>query len=288
MRSASRSIRALIQPKAEPLTAYLSPVELARTLWRQRHVIAQLGRRQIQARHRGSFLGVLWTLLNPLLLLAVYTLVFTELLPVAPDASGNRVPFVLRMFCGIVVMGIFSETVQRAAGVVVANANFVKKVVFPLVTLPAADLYACAVLGAMNLVVVLLAVLVFQGTLHWTIVFFPLVALPLLLLTLGAAWLVAALGVYVRDIAVSIGLFLTVLFLLTPIFYRVETVRADLQWLLRLNPMATVVDATEAVLVLGQAPPWASLGLTILVSAAVAQAGFAAFQACKRGFADVL
>jgi lipopolysaccharide transport system permease protein len=281
------STRIRIRPKSEPLGLHLRPAELGRTLWRHRQLVARLGRRQVQARHRGSFLGFLWTLLNPLLLLAVYTLVFTVLMPVDPGPEG-RLDFVLRLFCGIVVFSVFSETVQRAAAVIPAHANYVKKVVFPLEVLPAADLWASAALAGVNAAVLLVVVTVTKGAFPWTAVLFPLVVPPLLLVTLGVSWFVASLGVYVRDIASSIGVLMTMLFFLTPVCYRSEAVPPEWRWLVTFNPLAVLVDAARATLVATEPPDWRALGVAWLLAAAVAQAGFAWFRATKRGFADVL
>lgn len=271
------------QPRAAP---YLRPDELWRSLWRNRHVAAHVARRQVQSRHRGSHLGVLWTVVHPLLLLGVYTLVFTELLPVGVE-PGQRLDFVLRVFCGLVLFGVFAETVQRAPTAIVGHANYVKKCVFPLEALPVADLWASAWCGALN-VGVLTAVVALAGAISWTALLFPLVLPPLLLLTLGLAWLLAALGVYVRDLSVSIGVLVTVAFFLTPIVYRAQDVPTRWQWLMECNPMAVVVETGRATLLGGTAPDWTALLVAYLLAFGVAQLGFAWFQATKRGFADVL
>lgn len=279
--------RTVIESQAVPLAAHLRPLEPWRALWRHRHVIAQLGRRQVQARHRGTYLGMLWNLVNPLLLLSVYSLVFIELMPVGVE-PGERLAFVLRMFCGLVLFNCFAETVLRAPGTVLGSANYVKKIVFPLEALPAADLWASAVGCGMNLVV-LLAAAVFAGSgLHASMLLFPLVLPPLLLFTLGVAWLVAALGVYVRDLQASIGVLMTVLFFLTPVFYSLEGQDDSLRAVLQLNPLAVLIEASRATLLAGQAPSWRSLGLAYVVALIVAQAGFAWFRATKRGFVDVV
>lgn len=256
-------------------------------VWRHRHVIAHLGRRQVQVRHRGSYLGWTWTLLHPLLLLGVYTLVFTVLLPVG-GGPGQRLDFALRVFCGLVVFGVFSETVQRAPLSVVGHPNYVKKMVFPLEALPLADLWASSVCGALNLLVLLVAVLGVHGTLPATALLFPLVVPPLLLLSAGAAWLLASLGVFVRDLGASIGVLVTMLFFLTPVIYRLEDVPQRWQWLAAANPMAGLVEAARATLLEGRAPAWGPLAMASVVAVVVAHLGFAWFRATKRGFADVV
>jgi lipopolysaccharide transport system permease protein len=276
------TVRTVIQARAEPLGVHLRPLELWRALWRHRHLVAELGRRQVVARHRGSYLGLLWTVVQPLLLLAVYTLVFTVLMPVS--VPEGRFAFVLRLFCGLVVFSVFSDTVLRAPAAVTGNPSYVKKVVFPLEVLPTADLWANTVVLALNLSVLLLV----SGSLHWTLVLFPLVLPPLLLVTLGCSWLVASLGVYVRDVAVSVGVLMTALFFLTPIVYRLDDVPAQWRFLMELNPLAVLVDAARATLLEGHPPHWRALAMAWALALVVAQAGFAWFRATRRGFADVL
>ncbi len=276
-----------IRPQAPPLAGQLHPRELVLALWRHRHVVRELGRRQVHARHRGSYLGLAWTVLHPLLLLAVYTLVFTVWLPIAPGPDG-RLGFVLQVFCGLVLFGLFAETVQRAPLAVVANPNYVRKAVFPLEVLPLADLWASTVLGALNLAVLMLAVLVVQGGWSASVLWFPLVLPPLLAFTAGIGWFLAALGVYVRDLAASIGVLVTALFFLTPVLYRLDQVPDAWRWIVQLNPLATILDAARRTLLDGLAPSWPALAIAWVVALATAQLGFAWFRATKRGFADVV
>jgi lipopolysaccharide transport system permease protein len=274
----------LITPRAAAVAGL--PTALVRTLWQQRHVIAQLGRRQVQSRHRGSLLGWAWVVLNPLLQLAVYTLAFTVLFPVAGDL-GSRIDFSLRLFCGLVLWWVFADTVSRAPTAIVSNPNFVKKVVFPLEALPAADLYESLCLAAVNLAVLGVAALI-HGSLSWTALLFPLAFPPLVLLSLGTAWFFAALGVYMRDLRASIGVLITALMFLTPIFYRLDDVPARLRGLLQANPLAVVIETGRRTLLWAEQPDWVALSVAYAVGAAAAVLGFAWFRATKRGFADVL
>src|SRR5690606_40837102 len=136
--------------------------------------------------------------------------------------------------------------------------------------------------------VLMTVVLLVTGTWPWTVLLFPLVVPPLLLLVAGVAWLVAALGVYVRDIAASIGVLITALFFLTPVVYRLDQVPARWQWLMELNPMAVLVEASRATLLAGRPPDWRALAVAYGLALVTAQLGFAWFRATKRGFADVV
>lgn len=278
------SIRTVITPEVDSRWLHLSPVSLLRLLAQHRQLIGQLARRQVDARFRGSHLGRLLAVLNPLLLLGVYTLVFTTMLPIG-DAN-DRLGFALRLFSALTVYQVFADTVGRAPLLVVGNPNYVKKVVFPLEVLPVAEMLAAAILACGSLVI-LLAALVVTGRLGTTALAFPLVVPPLFGVTLGIAWIMAALGVYVRDLASTIGVLLTVLLYLTPVFYDLDQL-GQWRWLAELNPLAAVVDSGRAVLVLGRAPDWAGLAWSWLGGALVAYVGFVWFRLTKRGFADVL
>jgi lipopolysaccharide transport system permease protein len=278
------SHRTVITPRAGGESLHLSPRSLWRALMDHRQLIAQLARRQVDARFRGSYLGRLLALVNPLLLLGVFTLVFTELLPIGdPD---DRFGFALRLFSGLLLYSVFADTVGRAPTLVVGNPNYVKKVVFPLEVLAVAELMASALLACGSLLILLLALLV-TGRLTVTAFAFPLVVPPVLCTTLGVAWMVTSLGVYVRDIASSIGVLLTILLYLTPVFYGLDQL-GDWRWLAELNPLAAAVDSGRRALVLGAEPDWRGLAIAWGAGAVVAYLGFVWFRLTKRGFADVL
>ncbi|MEO6596286.1 MAG: ABC transporter permease [Planctomycetota bacterium] len=279
------SFRTVITPDVDLRTLRLGPGSMLRLLWAQRQLIVQIARRQVEARFRGSLLGRLLALVNPLLLLGVYTLVFTTLMPM-PGAAADRFGFALKLFGGLLLYQVFAETVGRAPTLIVGNANYVKKGVFPLEVLPIADMLAAAMLAAGNLVVLVVALLL-AGKLSVTALAFPLVLPPLFGVTAGVAWFMASLGVYVRDLASTIGVLLTMLLYLTPVFYE----PADLgswRWLADLNPLAGVFDAGRRALVHGTWPDWATLGQSWIGGALLAWLGFAWFRGTKRGFADVV
>lgn len=282
------STRTLITPQNAPLGRSLSPAAMLETLWAHRQVIRQLGARQVQSRHRGSVLGMAWTLLNPLLLLAVYTLIFSVVLRVGGQSAAERVEFAVMMFTGMVLFSVFSDTLSRAPLAISSRPNYVKKVVFPLEALPASELYASLVLGAASLVVLLVAIAIVQGGFAVTALAFPLVLPPLVLLTLGASWLVSALSVFVRDIATSIGVVVTMLFFLTPVFWQVPDWPPELQTYVWLNPLAVLVEAARDCLLRDLWPDPLRMTLVYVASFAVAMLGFAWFRHSKRGFADVL
>jgi lipopolysaccharide transport system permease protein len=191
----------------------ISPASLAASLWRNRQLLAQMTRREVVGRYKGSALGLAWSFFNPVFMLVVYTFVFSEIFRSRWSGLGgdeSKTQFALVLFVGMIVLGLFSEVVNRAPGLILANANYVKKVVFPLEVLPVVNLGAALFHSLISLAVLLAAYALFNGALQWTAVFVPLVLLPLLILILGLAWMLASLGVFLRDVGQFVAILTTV------------------------------------------------------------------------------
>ncbi len=266
-----------------------SPRALFASFWGNRELIVQLTRREVLSRYRGSILGLAWSFFNPLLMLVVYTFVFSVIFKArwGPNEESTA-DFAIVLFVGLIIHGLFAECVNRAPGLILANVNYVKKVMFPLEILPwvaaGSALFHCAV----SIAVLLTAQLVFQHTLASTVVFLPIVLVPLLFATMGFAWFLASIGVYVRDIGQTIGIFTMVLLFLSPVFYPADALPENYRFLLLLNPLTSVIEDARRVLIWGQAPAWAGLMLYAAASFGVAWLGFWWFQRTRRGFADVV
>lgn len=267
----------------------ISPREMLASAWRHRGLIAALVRREIAARYRGSVFGMLWSLLTPILMLMIYTFVFSVVFKARWNAgSDSKTEFALMLFAGLMVFSLLSECINRAPGLVIGNTNYVKKVIFPLEILPVVALGSAAFNLAINLLVWLLAHLVFFGTLHASLVFLPIVLLPLVLMTLGGSWLLAALGVFLRDSGQVVSVLMSILLFVSPIFYPVAALPEAYRGYLQLNPLTGVVEQTRAVLFLGQTPDFVQLGFSLTGAAIFCWLGFALFQKTRKGFADVL
>lgn len=282
----------LAQPAARTERAlyYLNPLTLARSLWRQRSLIWQFTQREVLGRYKGSFLGIFWSLVNPLALLLIYTFVFGVVFqsrwPQARTTSLSE--FALITFCGLMVHNVFAEAVVRAPTLIVGVPNYVKKVVFPLEVLVVSTLGGALFHGAVSLLILLGALLVTTGGLAWTLPLLPVVLLPLVFLVLGVSWFLASLGVFIRDIGHSIALAVQMLFFLTPIFYPLEAIPQPFQTLIRLNPMSTIVESSRAVVLWGRMPDWEALGVWTLVGVVVMLLGYTWFMKSRRAFADVI
>jgi lipopolysaccharide transport system permease protein len=263
---------------------------LLRSLWRNRQLIVQMTRREVVGRYKGSVMGLAWSFFNPVLLLAVYTFVFSVVFQSrwGVDGEQTRTQFAVVLFAGLIVHGLLAEVLNRAPGLILSNVNYVKKVVFPLEILPVVSLGAALFHSLISLGVLLLAFFAFNGYVHWTAFLAPIVLLPLAILSLGIAWMLASLGVFLRDVGQVIGLVTTVMMFLAPVFYPVTALPEEFRPWLMANPLTFIIEQARAVLVWGHMPDWVGLGIYTLVAVAVAWLGYAWFQRTRRGFADVL
>ena len=266
-------------------------VALAKSLWRNRQLIVQMTKREVVGRYQGSALGLAWSLLNPVFMLVVYTFVFSEIFKLRWAGVGSddsKTQFAVVLFVGMIVLGLFSEVLNRAPGLILSNVNYVKKVVFPIEILPVIAMGAALFHSLISFCVLLTAFALFNGYLHWTVVFFPLVLLPLVILTVGLAWMLASLGVFLRDVGQTIGIITTVLMFLSPVFYPVAAVPEKARPFIMANPLTFIIEQAREVLIWGHLPNSLGLGIYTLAATVVAWAGYAWFQKTRKGFADVL
>jgi lipopolysaccharide transport system permease protein len=267
-----------------------SPRALVASLSAHRELIGQLVRRDVIGRYRGSLLGVAWSLFNPILMLLVYTFVFSFVFKTrwGGDAGDSHTSFAILLFVGMIVHALFSEVANRAPALILANISYVKRVVFPLEILPWVTLGSALFHGTVSLIVLLAAQLLFNHGLPWTLILFPLLLVPFLTLIIGIAWFLAATGVYVRDIAQTIGIITMVMLFLSPVFYPLSSLPPRTQIAFYVNPLTFMIEESRKVLLLGQLPSWGGLFVYSLIAMAVAWGGFWWFQKTRRGFADVV
>ncbi|SOY88855.1 Transport permease protein [Cupriavidus taiwanensis] len=268
----------------------LSPQSMFLVVWRQRHLIWQMTRREIVGRYQGSIMGVLWSFLNPLCMLLVYTFVFSVVFQShwGKDSPGGRGSFALILFAGLMTFSVFSEAITRAPGLVTSNVNYVKKVVFPLEILPIISLASVLFHALISFVILMLAFCLIVGMPSMTVLFFPLVLAPLVFFVLGVSWVLASIGVYLRDVQQTMTLLVTVTMFMTPIFYPLDALPMSFRRYLEFNPMTYFVDEARRVLVFGQPPHWPSLAIALPLSVGVAYLGYLWFQKTRPGFSDVL
>ena len=262
-----------------------------RPLWelpRRFDLIWPLARRMTLARYRGSALGLLWALLTPAVMIGVFTFLFAGVFGARFTEGGTPLEYALYLFCGLLPWTAFSETVQQSAGVVVAHANLVKRVVFPLETLPVAQALSALVAQLFGTAALLVATLIIRGELHATALWLPVLLVPQLLLTLGGAWLVASLGVFVRDTAQVLGLLLMAWMYLTPIIYPEQVIPQRFRPALELNPFTPLVRSYRRALLEGLQPDWAGLAYTAALALCLFLLGYWWFARTRKNFADVI
>ena len=267
-----------------------SLIALANSLWRNRRLIAQMTRREVVGRYKGSALGLAWSFFNPVFMLAVYTFVFSVVFKARWSAGEDesKTQFAVVLFVGMIVHGLFAEVLNRAPTLILSNTNYVKKVVFPIEILPVVSMGAALFHSLISLGVLLTAFVLFNGYLHWTAIFVPVVLLPFVIFTLGLAWLLASLGVFLRDVGQTVAIFTTIMMFLSPVVYPVTAVPERMRPWLMANPLTFIIEQARDVLIWGYQPKWLALGAYTLAAVAVAWVGYAWFQKTRKGFADVL
>lgn len=269
---------------------YLNPVGPSYNLYLNRDLLRQFTRREIEGRYRGSYLGIVWSMILPLMMLVIYTFVFSIIFKARwqPDVETSQGEFALTLFAGLIAFNIFSECVSRAPTLITTNPNYVKKVVFPLEILPASTLGAALFHSLVSIVILIVATLLIRGTISVTIVLLPLAVFPLIGLCLGLGWFLASLGVYVRDTAYAIGILTQVLFFMSAIFYPVSAVPEALRPIMYLNPLTTIVESFRQVLIWNQPLNWGAWLLVTVVAGVLLLLGYTWFMKTKSGFADVI
>jgi lipopolysaccharide transport system permease protein len=267
-----------------------SIVALCRSLIQHRQLIVQMIQREVVGRYKGSVMGLGWSFFNPILMLAVYTFVFSVVFKArwGIDTGESKTQFAVILFVGMIVHGLFSEVLNRAPSLILSNVNYVKKVVFPLEILPVIAMGAALFHSLISVCVLLAAFAIFNGFLQWTVVFIPFVLLPFIILTLGLAWMLASLGVFVRDIAQTVSIVTLIMMFLAPVFYPITALPEEFRpWLLA-NPLTFIIEQAREVAIWGHLPDFKGLAMYTLQSCIWAWLGFAWFQKTRKGFADVL
>lgn len=265
-------------------------LEMVASLWRNRQLIWQMSKREVIGRYRGSIMGMTWSFFNPVFMLVVYTFVFSVVFKARWGVSeaGSKTSFAILLFVGLLVHGLFAECSNRAPGLILGNVNYVKKVVFPLEILPWIAMGSALFHTVISLIVLLAAQLILNHSLPWTAIFFPVVLMPLLLTTIGVAWFLSAIGVYLRDVSQTISIITTVLLFLSPVFYPISALPEQYQVWMKLNPLTFIIEEGRKSLVFGQIPDWSNWSLYMIASLMIAWSGFWWFQKTRKGFADVL
>lgn len=254
-----------------------------------RRLASALIRRDVLTRYRGSVLGMLWSILSPLLLLLTYTLVFSVFFRnkwgEGLDWHGS---FTVMLFCGMIPFNFFSEVVSRSPMLILGSPNYVKRVSFPVELLPIVSTATALFNAVIGTILLLAAILLLKGSWPVTLPALLLIWIPLIVFTLACSLVLAAASVFLRDLQHTVGLLLNVLFFLTPIFYPETLVPEKWRFLLYLNPMAYVAVHSRRIAVLGIWPDWSMWAVFTILCLLLLWSATSWFASIRRRFADVL
>ena len=258
-------------------------------LWAHQGLIRSMIRREMNMRYRGSFLGFLWLIVHPLLMLSIYTFFFGFVFR-SPwqEGNGSLLELAIFLFSGLLIFNFFSECLTQAPNLILQNAHHVKRVIFPLETLAPVMIGAALFHTLLGILIIIILKFFLQGALSWSIFFLPVALTPLILFTAGLSWFLASLGVYFRDVKHLIGLSTLVMLFLSPIFYPLSVLPKALQRLEFFNPVAFAIEQVRTVLLTYHSPNFYGCFFHLLMSGLVAWLGFAWFQKTRCGFPDVL
>ena len=252
-------------------------------------VVEQLSRRAILGRYRGTILGLLWSLIAPLLMLSVYTFVFGTILEVRwTDQKGGNLEFAAILFSGMLVHSILAECLTQSSGLIWNNPQYVKKVIFPLECLPWVTITSALFQGIISSGVLFIYLILVNGSVPWTILYLPIPLIALSVFCIGIGWLISSTAVYLKDIAQIMGLLTTILFFMAPILYPKTALPIAFQNLLYLNPITFIIEEYRAILLWGSSPNWTGLFVYMLIAFTFSWLSLCWFQKVRRGFADVL
>jgi lipopolysaccharide transport system permease protein len=269
----------------------MMPLRFAAALLLQRQLLWRLSEREVIGRYRGSLLGWGWSFLNPLLMLAVYNFVFSEVFKSRweQDSSGHgTLGFAINLFAGLMVFNLFAECASKAPTLILENSNYVTKVVFPLEILAGVTVATATFHAFTGVIILAIFQLLSQGSVPLTTLWLPVVWLPLILGCLGLTWLLSALGVFLRDINQVVGVAVSMLMFLSAVFYPVSALPQAWRPLLSLNPIIPIIQETRRICVNGQPPQPLYLLLGIGLGLVVCELGYRSFQKSRRAFADVM
>lgn len=269
-----------------------TPMTLLSLTIKQRALIWQFTKRNIETRHKGNALGLLWLILNPLIQMCIYSFVFGVIFEArfnSNDESG--LSYALGIFLSLTIYQFIAETLNSAPSIIVGNPNFVKKVVFPLEVLPIATVGAALYNLIISLILTLIGVLAFGGGFTFGMLFFPLIILPAIILALGMAWLISSLGVFFKDLQHAVGHISLIMMYASAIFYSKEMVveKSPKIWeLLRFNPIVHVIEQSRRAILWDATIQWNGIIYSYFIGTIVFFSGFIIFKKLRTEFADLI
>jgi lipopolysaccharide transport system permease protein len=267
----------------------VSPFDVFLPLKAHHSLLWEMTKRDIATKYRGSYLGILWSVLMPLAMLCIYSYVFGWVFKSRwGNAHTNVLEFPIVLFAGLIVFNLLAECINRAPSLVTSSPNLVKKVVFPLIILPWMALLTASINALISMTLLLIGEWLVMGNVPLTALLFPVALIPVGLVALGLSWILASIGVFVRDLAQIVTLLTTALLFLTPIFYPPHSTPSALSGFMAWNPLSSQVQAMREITLWGTLPDPLSFVIATLVGWCIAWLGLIWFSKTYEGFADVL
>lgn len=262
---------------------------MLKTLYKNSYLLKQLVKKDIQQKYQGSVLGILWSFLVPILMLVIYTFVFSEVFQAKWDIdTSDKYEFALVLFCGLSAFNLVGEVMNRSTVLIASNTNYVKKVIFPLEMLPVvitlSSLFTCVI----SFAILIMAKLLLYHNVSKTLYMVFLMFIPLVILAVALSLIISAVSVYLKDIGNAISVIVTVLMYLSPVFFPLSAVPESFRGICEINPMTYIIENFRNVVLYGNSINWKFYGISCLVSLSLYWIGKAVFMRAKEGFADVL
>ncbi|MCG6167583.1 ABC transporter permease [Leptospira sp. FAT2] len=260
---------------------------LFRSVVRHWELILQLTKRNVIGKYRGSILGLFWSFFNPLIMLGVYTFAFGVVFQAKWGIENEtKLDFALVLFASLIVFNLFGEIVKESPSLIVSNASYVKKVIFPLEILPIVSLLSSIFHAFISFGVLFIFYGLYHFYIHWTFVFLPIVLFPLILMSLAVSYFLASIGVFIRDLGYIIGHIITVILFVSPVFYSIERIPPLFQKFMIFNPLAYLLEDARSVFLFGQFPNWQNTIIASIFGFVLLCTGFWFFQKTRKTFAD--
>lgn len=262
---------------------------MIKTLYKNNYLLRQLVKKDIQQRYQGSVLGMLWSFIVPLLMLVIYTFVFSEVFQAKWDINtDDKYQFALVLFCGLTAFNMVGEVMNRSTVLIASNTNYVKKVIFPLEILPVVTVFSALFNAVIGFMILIVAQLVIYHTVSVTIYMVLFALIPLIILCTGLGLLISAISVYLKDVNNFVSVLVTVLMYMSPVFFPLTSVPENFKFVCEVNPLTYIIENFRNVVLYGRSLDWKFYGISCIVAVVVYLLGKVVFMRAKEGFADVL
>lgn len=257
---------------------------------KNKYLLLNLLRREIYAKFKNSYMGLLWIFIIPLIMIFLYTFIFSFIFQsrVGGEIEVPRTYFALQLFSSLVLFNFFSDTFVKSISSISSNVNYVKKIIFPLDILCWVNLGESLFNLTISLMVWFLAYFIIVGVPNWHIIFLPLILLPYAFFIIGTSWIISSISVFVRDLQQVSNLIITILLFSSPIFYNLTTIPEKLQKFLFINPLTAPIVFSKQIFYEGTFPDLSTFFIYSLFSVTIFFIGFCIFNILRKDFSDVL